>query len=47
MLVRHQFVKARMVCPGNLQQHAYAKRYNRVVIYDWLRHSLLASIEKV
>jgi hypothetical protein len=33
--------------PGNPQQNAYVKRYNRTVRYDWLAHYLLDTIEQV
>lgn len=33
--------------PGQLQQNAYAKRYNRTVRYDRLSQTLFDTIEKV
>ena len=33
--------------PGKPQQNAYVERYNRTVRYDWLSHSLFATIAEV
>ena len=40
-------IKLEYTQPGNPQQNAYIERYNRTVRYDWLAHTLFASIREV
>jgi putative transposase len=38
-------IELMFIQPGNPQQNAHVKRYNRTVRYDWLNHYLFDSIE--